>query len=87
MNVENNYHFVYMLQCRDRSLYTGYTNNIEQRLMEHNRGQGSKYVRSRLPARLVYYEIHASKGAALSREAEIKKLPRQQKIKLVHGDI
>lgn len=55
--------------------------------MEHNRGQGSKYVRSRLPAQLVYYEIHTSKGAALSREAEIKKLTRQQKIKLVYGDL
>lgn len=83
MTLGNNNHFVYILQCSDHSLYTGYTSDIGQRLKDHNQGQGSKYVRSRLPAQLVYYETHHSKGAALSREAAIKKLSRRQKITLI----
>lgn len=77
---------MYILQCRDGSLYTGYTIDIEHRLAEHNQGRGSKYVRSRLPAKLVYYEVYNSKRVAMRREAEIKKLPRQCKIKLVRNN-
>ena len=49
-------YFVYILRCADASLYTGVTNDIPHRLKEHNRGKGSAYVRSRLPAKLVYKE-------------------------------
>lgn len=80
---QRKYHFVYILQCGDGSLYTGYTVDIARRLKEHNQGLGSRYVRSHLPAQLVYYEIYTSKTTALSREAKIKSLSRQQKIKLV----
>lgn len=82
--MNNNRYFVYILRCRDGSLYTGYTVNIEHRLAEHNQGRGSKYVRSRLPAVLVYYEIYDSKETAMSREAELKKLPRKKKLQLVN---
>lgn len=80
------HHFVYILQCRDGSLYTGYTIDIEHRLAEHNQGRGSKYVRSRLPAQLVYYEVYNSKKVALRREAEIKKMSRQRKVQLIRSN-
>ncbi len=79
-------YFIYMLKCADGSLYTGYTTDISHRLHEHQKGRGSKYVRSRLPVKLVYYEAYSSKEAAMKREAEIKKLSRQQKLKLINND-
>ncbi|MEG6615027.1 threonine synthase [Peptococcaceae bacterium 1198_IL3148] len=78
---------MYMLQCRDGSLYTGYTIDIEHRLAEHNQGRGSKYVRSRLPAKLVYYETYNSKEIAMRREAQIKRLPKQLKIQLIRNHL
>ncbi len=74
---------VYMLRCRDGSLYTGMTNDLERRLTVHRSGKGGAYTRSRLPVRLVYVERRASRGAALRREAEIKRLSRGAKLALV----
>lgn len=73
---------VYMLRCRDGSLYTGITNDLPKRLKAHAAGKASRYTRSRLPVRLAYQEPHASKSAALKREAAIKKLPRHLKLSL-----
>jgi len=73
---------VYMLRCRDGSLYTGMTNDLPHRLAAHGAGRGSAYTRSRLPVRLVYVERRRSRGAALSREAAIKRLPRAAKLAL-----
>lgn len=75
--------FVYMLRCRDGSLYTGYTDDIERRFSVHQSGKGAKYTRSRLPVELVYQESLPDKSAALKREAAIKKLSRQQKLQLI----
>ena len=75
--------FVYMLRCRDGSLYTGYTDDIERRFAVHQSGKGAKYMRSRLPVELVYQESLPDKSAALKREAAIKKLSRQQKLQLI----
>lgn len=75
--------FVYMLRCRDGSLYTGYTDDIERRFAVHQSGKGAKYTRSRLPVELVYQESLPDKSAALKREAAIKKLSRQQKLQLI----
>ena len=75
--------YVYILKCKDFSLYTGYTNNLEKRLKAHNEGKGAKYTKARRPCKLVYYEEYESKGQALSREHEIKKLTRQAKLKLI----
>ena len=72
-----------MLKCADGSLYTGYTNDLQKRVGVHNSGRGAKYTKSRLPVRLVYSEEHESKSSALKREAEIKKLTRAQKEKLI----
>lgn len=68
-----------MLYCGDGSLYTGITNNLDERFKKHSTGKGAKYTRGRLPLCIVYTERHATKGAALRREAAIKSLRRDQK--------
>lgn len=74
---------VYILRCRDGSLYTGITNDLPKRLKAHAAGNASKYTRSRLPVRLAYQEVRRSKSAALKREAAIKRLRRQTKLELI----
>lgn len=74
--------YVYMLECADKTLYTGITNNLDARLQKHENGTGAKYTRGRAPLKLVYQEAHETKGAALRRELEIKSLPRLAKINL-----
>jgi predicted GIY-YIG superfamily endonuclease len=74
---------VYILQCADRSLYTGITNNLDRRFEQHNSGTASRYTRSRLPVELVYWEPQASRSLALKREATIKALPRREKEQLI----
>ena len=75
--------FVYMLRCRDGSLYTGITTDVSRRCTQHNAGTASKYTRSRLPARLVYEEAHRDQSSALKREAAIKAMPRREKLSLI----
>lgn len=75
--------FVYMLCCKDGSLYTGWTNDLEHRLAMHNSGRGAKYTRGRGPLELVYSEELPDKEAALRRECAIKKLRREQKLALL----
>jgi len=75
--------FVYMLRCRDGSLYTGITTDVRRRLAAHGAGVGSRYTRARLPVRLVYLERRVSRSAALRREAAIKRLGRAAKLLLV----
>ena len=74
---------VYMLRCRDGSLYTGWTNDIEKRLLAHKSGKGGKYTRSRLPLELVYKELCANKQDAMRREYAIKRLNHEEKEKLI----
>lgn len=76
---------VYVVECRDGSLYTGVTTDLARRLAAHRAGKGGAYTRSRLPVRLVYTERRRGRGAALSREAAIKRLPRAAKLALVAG--
>jgi putative endonuclease len=64
-------------------VYTGWTNNLDERIKTHNEGKGAKYTRSRLPVVLVYQETFDDKRVALKREFEIKKLTRAQKEKLI----
>ncbi len=76
--------YVYILRCRDQSLYTGITTDVTRRLTEHQSGNnGAKYTRTRTPLTLVYEEACASRSAAQIREASIKKLTRTQKIELI----
>lgn len=76
-------HFVYVLECGDGSLYTGYTTEIERRLAEHRAGEGAKYTRGRRPLEVVHIEGFPTRSAALRREAEIKQLSRAGKERLV----
>ncbi len=74
---------VYLLRCRDGSLYTGITNDLPKRLKVHAAGKASRYTRSRLPVTLAYTEPQRSHSEALKREAAIKKLSRPQKDVLI----
>jgi putative endonuclease len=78
-------YFVYILLCRDDSLYTGITNNLDKRLTAHRHGTASRYTRSRGVKRFVYIEPQRTKGAALSREAAIKRLSRAEKRGLIRA--
>ena len=75
--------YVYMLRCRDGSLYTGYTDDVAKRVAVHSSGKGAKYTRSRLPVTLVYQEEQPDKSAALKREHAIKQLSKPQKEALI----
>ena len=75
--------YTYILRCSDDTLYTGWTNNLQKRLQMHNAGKGARYTRGRLPVKLVYYEIFATKTEAMKREAQIKKLSRKQKLAFI----
>ncbi len=74
--------YTYIVECSDGSLYTGWTNDLEKRILAHNSGKGAKYTKTRLPVRLVYYEEFLTKEEAMSREYRIKRLTRQEKLKL-----
>jgi predicted GIY-YIG superfamily endonuclease len=73
---------VYLLRCADGTLYCGIALDVEARLRQHREGKGAKYTRGRGPLDLVYQEACASKGAALRREREIKRLRREAKLRL-----
>jgi putative endonuclease len=75
--------FVYLLRCRDGSLYCGWTDDLARRLSRHNAGTGAAYTRSRRPVALVWHEECDGRGAALSREYAIKRLARSDKLRLV----
>ncbi|OPY01892.1 MAG: GIY-YIG nuclease superfamily protein [Syntrophorhabdus sp. PtaB.Bin047] len=76
--------FVYILECSDRTLYCGWTNNLQKRLEEHSAGKaGAKYTRGRRPVRLVYREPCPTRSDALKREREIKRLSRTGKLLLI----
>lgn len=81
--LEEKQNVTYMLRCSDGTLYTGWTNNLDKRLREHNAGQGAKYTRGRRPVTLVYAEMWDTKQEAMRREVQIKKLTRKEKEKLV----
>jgi putative endonuclease len=76
---------VYLLRCRDGSLYTGITNDLNRRLQSHHSGTASAYTRSRRPLALAYQERHPDRGAALKREAAIRRLSRAEKLALCSG--
>lgn len=76
-------HHVYVLECADGSLYTGYTTDVERRVAEHDDGEGAKYTRGRTPVELVHVESFETRSAAMSREHEIKQLSRAEKLRLL----
>lgn len=78
--------YVYILECEDKTLYTGWTTDLDNRLETHNAGKASKYTRARLPVQLVYFEAFDNKIDAQKREWKIKQLSRKQKLKLIEQD-
>jgi len=72
-------HYVYVVECCDGTLYTGYTTDVARRIAEHNAGDGAKYTAGRRPVTLRYVEYHPSRSAAQSREYEIKSRSRRAK--------
>lgn len=76
-------YFVYVLLCKDGSLYTGITNDMVRRLAAHKAGSASKYTRSRGAVRFEYIERKRTRATALRREAAIKKLSRECKLALI----
>lgn len=77
-------YYIYILECADGTFYTGYTTNLENRVLVHNKGLGSKYTRLRLPVSILYSESFESKSEAMKREYQIKQLTRSQKINLIN---
>lgn len=75
--------YTYILECKDGTYYTGWTNNLEKRMKEHNEGKGAKYTKARRPVELVYFETFESKIDAMKREYAIKQMKRSEKIKLI----
>jgi putative endonuclease len=77
---------VYVVECADGTLYTGYAQDVEERVAEHNAGEGAKYTRGRTPVELVHAESYETRSAAMSREAEIKAMGRIAKLRLIRRD-
>ncbi len=75
-------YFVYLLECKDGSLYTGITTDVARRFIEHTSGTGAKYTRAKEPVRVVYQEEYPNRSEASKREAEIKRWHKQKKLAL-----
>ena len=80
-------YFVYILQCADKSLYTGITTDVARRFLEHKQGKGGHYTRSHMVKKIVYTEKAKTRSQALKREAEIKRLPVKNKRGLIKKGI
>lgn len=76
--------YTYIIMCSDKTLYTGWTNNLEKRMKDHNSGKGAKYTKGRGPITLIYHEEYPTKEEALKREVAIKKMTRKQKLELIN---
>lgn len=75
--------YTYILKCKDNTYYTGWTNNLEKRIKDHNDGKGAKYTKPRRPVVLAYYETFETKEEAMRREYAIKHLTREEKEKII----
>lgn len=75
----NKFYF-YVLECKDETLYAGYTNNLEKRIATHNAGKGAKYTKSRIPVQCIYNEEFDTKVEAMRAEYAFKQLTRKQKL-------
>lgn len=73
-------YYLYLLKCKDGSIYTGITNDLTGRLKKHKEGRGGSYTRSRGADRIIYTEEYETKGEALKREIEVKNMDRKQKL-------
>ena len=78
-------YYVYILQTVDNTLYCGFTDDVEKRFEAHKNGEGAKYTRAHKPLKIVYTQRYETKSEAMKEEYRIKKLSRQDKIKLING--
>lgn len=76
--------YIYILECNDGTLYTGWTTDLQRRVQTHNKGKGAKYTRSRIPVKLKYFEEFKTNSEAMKREYAIKKLSRKYKLILIN---
>lgn len=76
-------HFVYIVRCSDDTLYTGYTNDVQKRVAQHNAGKGAKYTRGRGPVNLVWMWTCATKRRALRLERTTKRMSRAHKLEMI----
>lgn len=76
---------VYILECKDGSLYTGVATDVQRRFIEHRDGRGARYTRSHEPKKIVYQEIRSTRSVAQKREAQIKRMTRTEKLILIKG--
>ena len=79
--------FCYIVECSDKTYYTGWTTDPLRREKQHNAGTGSRYTRMRRPVKMVYIEEQPDKITALKRELTIKRMPRERKAKLVDSQL
>lgn len=84
--VQKKQNYIYIVQCSDGTLYTGWTNHLQKRIDDHNAGKGAKYTKSRRPVNLLYYECYETKEMAMRREYEIKQMNRKEKLKLMEEE-
>lgn len=82
---QGKHNYIYIVQCRDGSLYTGWTNDLKKRIQAHNAGKGARYTKGRGPVTLVYWEAFSTKKEAMRREYEIKRMARTDKIQLIRS--
>jgi len=75
---------VYIVECKDKRLYTGISNNVAKRVAEHNKGRGCRFTRYRYPVKLVYQTKCGTKSAARKKELEIQGLARRKKLELIY---
>ncbi len=75
--------YVYMIYCSDHSIYTGITTNLQRRFTQHASQRGAKYFRGRKPLQILYHEQYNNRSCASKREWALKKLSRQQKLRLI----
>ncbi len=78
---------VYILRCADDTLYTGITNDLNARLLKHERGKGAKYTKGRGPFEVLFKEIYTDRSGALKKELHIKSLDKSKKLQLIAGNL
>lgn len=80
---ESRENYTYLVKCADGTYYCGWTTDLKNRMKAHNNGTGAKYTRGRGPVNLVYYETFQTREGAMKREAQIKKMTRERKTRLI----
>lgn len=85
--MENKVFYIYVLECKDGTLYTGYTNNLNERIKKHEEGKGAKYTRGRGPFKLKYYQTFPTKSDAMKAEIRIKSMAREKKLNYIYNQL